>query len=711
MCRLKTQDPGLKTITDPLGYITTNSYDLSENISSLMDAEGKNASPQYKTNCEYNERDLLWKVTDANGGITEYSYDKNGNLTKIKDAKNQETHYTYDGFDRQKCVTYPDDTNEVFGYDKNSNMTSFKNRKGETISYQYDQLNRLTVKSRPGKPNVTYQYNIASRLLEASEGSDVTDYEYDRVGRVKKVTDAADRIVKYEYDDRGLRTKLTYPDNSYVTYQYDAMSRLTYIKDSSSNVLAHCGYDELSRRVLLTLGNDTSAAYEYDIADRLKKLTNDFDNGCDPNKLVFAYNSYDKVGNRLTCKINNADDDIYDYDKLYQLTYVDYSNGNTVSYEYDALGSRKKTVVNSVTTNYSRNNLLNQYSSIGGTTYYYDDNGNLTNDGTYKYFYDCENRLAEVKNQSETQTIATYEYNYLGQRVSKTVGSTTTAYCYSGNQVVAEYQNGVLARKFVYGTGIDEVICMITSSGTYYYHYDGLSSVVALSNADGDIIERYSYDVFGTPTIRDGSGNVISQSAYGNTILFTGRNYDYETGNYYYRARYYKPSIGRFLQTDPIWDLNLHTYCGNNPINWIDPWGLAKIIIYIQEGTPGGDPSSKEALNAYGHAWVEVVDDAGGKTNSGFYPKGKHDDSKRNKNANVVYPIEITEAQAKAAKKYIEEYDGKYNFLTENCTDYVYKVVEKGAEQDIPGSDWGIDYPDKLAEDLKKKQIEEKKSK
>jgi RHS repeat-associated protein len=92
------------------------------------------------------------------------------------------------------------------------------------------------------------------------------------------------------------------------------------------------------------------------------------------------------------------------------------------------------------------------------------------------------------------------------------------------------------------------------------------------------VYERYSYDAFGNTTIRDTQGNLRTTSAYGNRFMFTGREYDSETGNYYYRARYCKPSIGRFLQPDPIGyagGLNLYTYCGNNPINYTDPLGLS----------------------------------------------------------------------------------------------------------------------------------------
>ena len=124
-----------------------------------------------------------------------------------------------------------------------------------------------------------------------------------------------------------------------------------------------------------------------------------------------------------------------------------------------------------------------------------------------------------------------------------------------------------------------EPICIIdvTQGKRYYYHFDGLGSVVAISDDCSDIVERYKYDVFGKPTIYDANNTQISQSTVGNPYMFTGRRYDDETGLYYYRARYYSPNIGRFLQHDPLGyvdGMNLYTYCKANPVNYIDPLGL-----------------------------------------------------------------------------------------------------------------------------------------
>jgi RHS repeat-associated protein len=118
---------------------------------------------------------------------------------------------------------------------------------------------------------------------------------------------------------------------------------------------------------------------------------------------------------------------------------------------------------------------------------------------------------------------------------------------------------------------------VLQNAARYYYHFDGLGSVVALSDKNGQTVETYKYSVFGDTAIYSASGRRLAASAVGNVYFFTARRHDTETGLYHYRARIYSPHLGRFLQSDPIGyadGINWYLYCGNNPIVYLDPFGL-----------------------------------------------------------------------------------------------------------------------------------------
>jgi RHS repeat-associated protein len=155
-----------------------------------------------------------------------------------------------------------------------------------------------------------------------------------------------------------------------------------------------------------------------------------------------------------------------------------------------------------------------------------------------------------------------------------------TRYIYAGVNLIEERDgSGAIKAEYIYA-GMDNLVRAVVNGITYYVHQDIIGNVVCLTDDSGQLIEQYTYDAFGKPAVRDAGGNVLSTSKI--PFLFTGREYDWETGLYQYRARDYTPDLGRFLQTDPIdfsgGDGNLYRYCRNNPLRWTDPSGLTTYI-------------------------------------------------------------------------------------------------------------------------------------
>jgi len=205
-----------------------------------------------------------------------------------------------------------------------------------------------------------------------------------------------------------------------------------------------------------------------------------------------------------------------------------------------------------------------------------------------------------------------YRYDALGRRMMKTVDALgtpeTTRFFYNDWRVVEEQDGmGAIQTTYVYGNGIDEVLNMRRMGVDYYYHADDLGNLMAVTNAAGSIAERYDYYDFGGPVFLDASGNPTggTESTIGNPYLFTGREYDAETGLYYYRTRYLDPAAGRFATRDRIgiWGdaSNLGnglTYVANNPFTLIDPLGLDPLgldaTIILEEQDVEGQSNENE---------------------------------------------------------------------------------------------------------------------
>ena len=264
----------------------------------------------------------------------------------------------------------------------------------------------------------------------------------------------------------------------------------------------------------------------------------------------------------------------FGYDSTGQLTTVILPGGRTIEYRYDAAGNRIAVTDGGSATGYVPNS-LNQYETVGDTTYAYDDDGNLIGKvrgaDVWSYAYDSENRLVRV--ETPDGGVWQYEYDALGNRTASVRNGQRTEYLLDPTgwgDVVAEYgDDGDLIARYTHGIGL---VNRVDPGGlAAYYDFDALGSTAGLTGADGSYLNRYAYLPFGERLTVD--------EAIPNAFEFVGQWGVMAEGNGldFMRARYFDASMARFTSVDPLGlnagDANLYRYAFNNPVTYADPTG------------------------------------------------------------------------------------------------------------------------------------------
>ncbi|WP_028578878.1 RHS repeat-associated core domain-containing protein [Desulfogranum japonicum] len=600
--------------SDTGGLITFYSYDDAGVLQQITNPGNRIITYSYNTAGQ------IETIADSQGNAITYSYDTEGKNTgrQIKDPDGTLKAYLnfeYDDFGRVHVVRLPGDAERSFDFDEVGNLVTEINATGLEASNDYDALNRITSVALDGKSvgayydlhdnliqfddprgnSTTFTYDdFGRKTLRSAPDTGATTYLYDEASNIVSKTDALNRTVTVEYDALNRPVKTDYASQA-ITYLYDqdvhSTGRVKQINDEfGSIVFDYTGLGQLSREERTIEGATIITGYGYDVTGGLISITY-------PSGMVVTYRkgstgqveSVSIDGRTVVSSVTHMPfgplnsallGNILmsrEYDQRYNLTSLQADTLN-YTYEYDKEGHitgitgkswQRPSALSEI---YAYATDSNRLSGKDEQTYAYDAVGNITSNGTLSFKFDALNRLESV--EQEGVTIATYGYDYAKRRIKKTVASEITYFIYDlkGNLIAETASNGTVQREYIYLDG--ELIVQKLyqeNMGLYYVINDHLGAPQRMINEAGNIVWKANYLPFGKAQ--------VTLSLVSNNIRFPGQYFDNETGLHYNWHRYYDPEMGRYLTADPIGfeggDVNFYSYVWQDPLNWIDPWGLS----------------------------------------------------------------------------------------------------------------------------------------
>ena len=554
----------LTLFADPSGATTKYCYDTSGRL-----LEEINPLRQIRR-FAYNKAGEVSEVSEPSGDRAQYKYDPAGRLSEIRHPAEGVTSFSYDAMGNLVQEKNPGGRTVLYSYDQAGRLMSKTDPKGQTTRYSYDAGGRLDKKLLADGKDISYKYDDSGNLIEVDDGSFPVRFRYDPEGRLIRIAyPALKRRLNYEYDSDGILSKFVDSEGQTFSYEYDAFKRLKAIHLPQGKTIDF-RYDIKDRLTAITYPNGVQGKWRYNKSGQPVEIHYTDKSG----KVVSGWEySYNVLGNCVQTKDESNKTIEYRYDSVGQLI-VEKTPTEEVRYHYLAGGNRGKLEKDSRKIEYTYNK-ANRLLAAGDRTFRYDPNGNLIERqgprGVTRYTYDTENHLVKVVKPDGAEV--QFGYSPTGERIWRRDSKGMTHFVTDGIHLLAELDEQLKPKaSYLHGFAIDRPLMMLRDGKTFFYHADSLGSTVNVSNQQGTVVLSHSYDAFGVLKKQEGRLD--------NPFTFAGREWDSETGLYYFRTRYYDPSVGRFVSTDPVpgnffepLSMNPYVYVWNNPLTFRDPLG------------------------------------------------------------------------------------------------------------------------------------------
>jgi RHS repeat-associated protein len=574
---------------------TTLAYDGKGQLVSTTDALGRS------TLMRYDALGRETQTTDALNGVTAYTYGNSRSPLTIIDAKKQIYRFSYDLSGYKVSESTPMGETTHFSYDDNGNLIAQTSATGDRDIIEYDDVGRrigeklYSSSDSTATQTISFAYDDRDFLTGYTQTGDTIStgsYAFDAKGRKFKETttygastSAFSKTIETDFYANGKKRFFTYSDQTVIAYGYDASNILASATAPDGNTIQFTGVTwKLPTQVQYpgVVRNTTYDALLRPIEIKVQALADATGSSLSDDRYT-----YDAAGN-VTHRASLEGDYEYSYDALDRLISATPSAGSALAaetYSYDPVHNRISSEDSAEPWVYNADNELLERGGANGASYGYDANGNTTRatigdpnapNLVRTFTYDAAQRLKEVDDQGTA--VATYKYDPFGRRIQKSIGGQITWYQYSDEGLIAEYsQIGRLTR--AYGWRPDgewstyplwQADVGDTMWNVYYYQNDSIGMPALLVDTTGTVKWHASHSTFGR--------TFISVSGVNTQARFPGQYADDETGLYYNFKRIYDPSLGRYIQRDPVGiaaSINTYGYANQNPLKYFDSTGLA----------------------------------------------------------------------------------------------------------------------------------------